>query len=284
MSSLTSKVFWSNYGYLGTSTVLSGEIDQFFVDILEPKCALVRDIGDRYKSCLSTHPLHSTIDLKLAREQHSTYCKILQELGLEIIRVPGDNEHPDSVFVEDNAVVHGGKALICRMAKTSRRGEETGVEGILRQYVEVKYAVSPATVEGGDVVHLPDKLISGISQRTNLEGIAQMHEWLGVPVATIFDPGIMHLKSYVTYLGNRIMIATERYAHHPALEGFQILIPPGKDEYAADTLAVGDTVLMANGYPDAHKMVEEAGFDVIVLNVSEIQKCDGALTCMSVLF
>ncbi len=251
---------------------------------MEPKRALVRDIGDRYKSCLSTHPLHSTLDLSLAREQHTAYCSALKELGLEIIRVPRDDERPDSVFVEDNVVVHGGKALICRMAKTSRRGEETGVEAVLKQYLKVKRATSPATVEGGDVVHLDDKLISGISQRTNPEGIAQMQEWLEVPVATVFDPSIMHLKSYVTYLGRNIMIATERYATHPALEGFQIIIPPSENEYAADTLAVGDTVLMAEGYPEAHKMVEEAGFDVVVLNVSEIQKCDGALTCMSVLF
>jgi dimethylargininase len=254
------------------------------VSSMEPKKALVRDIGDRYKSCLSTHPLHSTLDLNLAREQHAAYCSALKEIGLEIIHVPRDDERPDSVFVEDNVVVHGGKALICRMAKTSRRGEETGVETVLKHYLKVKRAASPATVEGGDVVHLDDKLISGISQRTNPEGIAQMQEWLEVPVATVFDPSIMHLKSYVTYLGRDIMIATERYATHPALEGFQIIIPPSNNEYAADTLAVGDTVLMAEGYPEAHKMVEEAGFDVVVLNVSEIQKCDGALTCMSVLF
>ncbi len=250
----------------------------------EPKRVLVRDIGDKYKSCMSTHPLHATLDINLARRQHTVYCETLKELGLEIIRVPRDDEHPDSVFVEDNVVVFGDKALICRMAKTPRRGEEVGVEAVLKQYLKVKRATSPATVEGGDVVHLPDRLISGISQRTNPEGVAQMQEWLGVPVATVFDPSIMHLKSYVTYLGKETVISTERYASHPALEGFQIIIPPSKDEYAADTLAVGDTVLMAEGYPEAKTMVEEAGFEVVTLNVSEIQKCDGALTCMSVLF
>jgi len=111
-----------------------------------------------------------------------------------------------------------------------------------------------------------------------------MKEWLEVPVSTIFDPTIMHLKSYVTYLGKGIMMATEKYVNHPALEGFYILIPPPQDEYAADTLAVGDTVLMAEGYDTAQIMVKEAGFDVISMDVSEIQKCDGALTCLSVLF
>jgi len=252
--------------------------------VLNQRKAVVRDLGDMYKNCISTHPLHNTLNIVKAREQHARYCEILEEIGLEVIRVPRDDDHPDSCFVEDNAVVHNGKALICRMAKQSRRGEELGIESVLKQYMPVKRAIAPDTVEGGDVVHLPHKLISGLSQRTNYEGIAQMQEWLSVPVSTVFDPSIMHLKSYVTYLGKGIIMATEKFAKHPALEGYNIIITPGNEEYASDTLSVGDTVLMAEGYPEAQKMVREEGFNVISLNVSEIQKCDGALTCLSILF
>jgi dimethylargininase len=251
---------------------------------MEPSKALVREPGDRYAGCLSTHPLHHTVDLEKARKQHAVYCRTLEELGLEVIRVPRDDLHPDSCFVEDNAVVHGGRALICRMAKESRRGEQPGVAAALEEFMPVKWATAPATVEGGDVVHLDDRLISGITDRTNPEGVAQMQEWLQVRVDTIFDPSIMHLKSYVTYLGKGIMMATEKYAAHPALEGFNILVPPSKDEYAADTLAIRDTVIMAEGYETAQRMVGETGFDVLSLDVSEIQKCDGALTCLSILF
>jgi len=250
---------------------------------MEPRMALVREPGDMYAGCLSTHPLHHTVKVEKAREQHAVYCRTLGELGLDVVRVPRDDVHPDSCFVEDNAVVHGGRALICRMAKPSRRGEEVGVAAVLEEYMPVRRAKAPATVEGGDVVHLEDRLISGVTDRTNPEGVAQMQEWLDVRVDTVFDPGIMHLKSYVTYLGRGIIMATERYAGHPALEGFNILVPPARDEYAADTLAVGDTVLMARGYETAQQMVREAGFDVISLDVSEIQKCDGALTCLSIL-
>ncbi|HUS78794.1 MAG TPA: arginine deiminase-related protein [Patescibacteria group bacterium] len=251
---------------------------------MEPKHALVRIPGDSYMSCLSTHPLHSTVSLEKAREQHARYCETLSELGLEVIHVPQDDDHADSCFVEDNAVAHGGKALICRMAKESRRGEQPGVASTLEEFMPVRWAEEPATIEGGDVVHLEERLICGITQRTNPEGVVQMEEWLQVPVSTVFDPGIMHLKSYVTYLGRGIAIATERYSHHPALEGLHILIPPEGEEYAADTLAVGDTVLMAEGHALAHQMVRESGFDVIPMDVSEIEKCDGALTCLSVLF
>jgi dimethylargininase len=111
-----------------------------------------------------------------------------------------------------------------------------------------------------------------------------MQEWLSVPVSTVFDPSIMHLKSYVTYLGKGIIMATEKFAKHPALEGYNIIVTPDSEEYAADTLSVADTVLMAEGYPEAQKMVKEEGFNVVSLNVSEIQKCDGALTCLSILF
>ncbi len=251
---------------------------------MTPKHALVREPGNLYTSCLSEHPLHHTVSLKKARNQHKKYRETLSELGLEVIEVPRDDEHPDSCFVEDNAVVENGKALICRMAKESRRGEQIGVAAELEDIMPIKWAQEPATIEGGDVVHVEGKLISGISQRTNYEGIAQMQEWLEVPVATVFDPTIMHLKSYVTYLGKNVMIATEKYATHPALEGYNILIPPAEEGYAADTLAVGDTVIMAMGYETTQEMVRELGFDVISLDVSEIQKCDGALTCLSILF
>jgi dimethylargininase len=248
------------------------------------KRALVREPGAKYRGCISSHPLRHTVDVAVAREQHAKYCKVLMELGLDIIAIPRDDEHPDSCFVEDNAVIQGGKALICRMAKESRRGEEEGVEAALKQYMPVKRAIAPATVEGGDVIHLTDRLISGVTERTNPEGVAQMSAWLGVRVDTIVDPNIVHLKSYVTYLGRNTMIATRAYASHPALKGFKVLIVPDEESYAANTLSIGDVVLMPSGRPGAHAMVREAGFEVVSLDVSEFEKCEGALTCLSLLF
>jgi dimethylargininase len=250
---------------------------------VEGRRALVREPGDRYTGCISSHPLRHTVSIKRARAQHAAYCGALAELGLEVIHVPRDDERPDSCFVEDNAVVQSGRALICRMAKESRRGEEGGVEEVLRGYMPVKRAAPPATVEGGDVIHLPNRLISGVTQRTNEEGVAQMEEFLGVPVDTITDPSIAHLKSYVTYLGKGIMIATERYAEHEALRGFEVIIVPEGEEYAADTLAIGDTVLMPSGLPRAHEAVRELGFEVVPLDVGEFEKCEGAITCLSII-
>jgi dimethylargininase len=224
------------------------------------------------------------VDLIKARAQHAKYCEVLSELGLEVIRVSRDDQHPDACFVEDNAVIYGGRAFICRMAKESRRGEQPGVAAVLEEYVQVKWAEAPATIEGGDVVHLGDRLICGVTERTNLKGVAQMRDWLGVRVDTIADPEIMHLKSYITSLGAGRVIATRKYVTHPALEGLEVLVIPEGEEYAADTLTVGNTVLMPAGYSRTHEMVREAGYEVIPMDVSEIEKCDGALTCLSILF
>lgn len=201
-----------------------------------------------------------------------------------MITLTPDEGHPDACFVEDTAVIHGRKALICRAGVESRRGEEASVVEVLEQYLSLRQAVAPATVEGGDVVHLERRLLSGLSQRTNQEGIRQMSEWLEVEVDSIEDPEMMHLKSHVTYLGRNTVIATKKYADHPSLRGHEIIVVPPGEEYAADTLAVGDTVLMAAGRSRSHDLVRRAGFKVIVLDVSEMEKCDGALTCLSLIF
>lgn len=248
-----------------------------------PKRAIVREPGKSYKKCISCHPLRDTIDIALVREQHARYRNTLDDLGLEVISVPPDDVHADACFVEDNAVIHGKKALICRMGAVSRRGEESAIEETLKQYVRTKRASAPATVEGGDVVHFDDRLLSGVSERTNQEGVLQMARWLDFRVDTIVDPEIMHLKSYVTSLGRDTVISTKRYAKHMALAGLSVIVVPEGEEYAADTLTVGDTVIMPEGHPLAQELVCEAGFRVVSLDMSEFEKCGGALTCLSLL-
>jgi dimethylargininase len=249
-----------------------------------PKRAIVREPGDKYTKCISSHPQRHTIDIELARKQHATYCKTLEELGIDVIRLPRDDVHPDSCFVEDNAVVFGRKALICRMAKESRRGEEVGVEAVLSKYLKVWRAFSPATIEGGDVIHLEHKLVSGITQRTNLAGTHQMSEWLKVKVETVVDKSIVHLKSYVNYLGEGKMISTQRYAGHPSISGYEVLTVRDDDWYSTNNIVVGDTVIMPKGFPRTQSLIKKAGFEVIALEMTEFPKCEGALTCLSILF
>jgi len=109
--------------------------------------AVVREPGERFSRCISTHPMVHTVDVSLAREQHKSYVETLEDLGLDIIRLDRDDQHADSCFVEDTAVVHGGKALICRPAEESRRGEVGAVEAALSGRLHVRRAAAPATVE-----------------------------------------------------------------------------------------------------------------------------------------
>jgi len=249
-----------------------------------PKRAIVREPGNNYAGCISSHPQKHTIDVALAREQHRSYCRTLEELGTEVIKLPRDDERADSCFVEDNAVVFGNKALICRMAKESRRGEEVEVEKILGQYLRTKAATSPATVEGGDVIHLEDRLISGVTQRTNEAGTQQMREWLETWVDTLVDLSIIHLKSYVNYLGQDRVISTAKYARNSLLEGFDVIIVRDEDWYSTNNLVIGENVIMPSGFPKTETLLANAGFKVIPLDMTEFPKCEGAMTCLSILF
>ena len=252
---------------------------------MTPKHALVRPPGTMFPWCLSEHPLKHTADVTIAQKQHKKYCKTLTELGLEVIEIGDPTEmFPDACFVEDTAVIHNDKALITLMEPVARHGEEKEVERILSEYMEIKHAVSPATIEGGDVIHINDRMIIGVTQRTNQEGAEQAGGWLGVKVDTLVDPNIKHLKSYATYLGNNTMIMTEEYADHGVMRGYDQILVPEEERFASNTLAVDETILMAKGYPRTQELVREAGFEVIEIDISEFEKCDGAITCLSLLF
>jgi len=251
---------------------------------MDAKKAIVREPGLSYKKCISSHPLHHSLDLELAKVQHKEYCKTLEDLGLELIRLTVKDKYPDSCFVEDNAIISENKAFVTRMAIESRRGEEDDVEGVLKKYFKTKKAKEPATIEGGDVVHLPKRLICGLTQRTNLEGVRQLKNWFDVQIDTIANPKIVHLKSYIKYLGNETAIVTEEYENHPLLDGLELLIVPKEEYYSVNCLAIKNTIVMSNKFSYASKIVKEAGFEVINLEMSEFEKCQASLTCLSILF
>jgi dimethylargininase len=243
--------------------------------------ALVREPGKNYCQCVSSHPERKLLDLYQAREQHETYCSTLRELGVKVINLPREDDHPDSCFIEDTAVIHKGKAMITRMGHESRRGEEKAIEEYLRKIMPTKRIEEPGTLEGGDVINLPDQLISGVTQRTNLEGVNQVSDWLEVPVLTCQDMNIVHLKSYASYLGENYMVITEKYYNHPVFDEFNKIMIPAEEKYAANTLAIGKTVILPKGYEFTKQKIEQEGFEVITLEMNQFQRCEGALTCLS---
>ncbi|OLS26818.1 MAG: N(G),N(G)-dimethylarginine dimethylaminohydrolase [Candidatus Heimdallarchaeota archaeon LC_3] len=248
------------------------------------KVALVREPSKDFLKCISNHPLKHQINIEKTQKQHKAYCSTLEELGLELIYITEISDHPDSCFVEDTAIIHYKKALICRMGAESRRGEEISVEEILKQYLPVSKIKKPGTIEGGDIIHFSTNLISGFTQRTNLEGIEQLESFFEIPVKVVEDIEIIHLKSYVTALRDDLIITSNRYLDHPVLTDYKKISTQENEEYAANTLTVNGTVIIPEGFTRINNIITDYGFDVVSLDVSEFQKCEGALTCLSLIF
>jgi dimethylargininase len=222
----------------------------------------------------------------LAKMQHAEYCRALQKLGLSLTWIRGDNALPDCCFVEDTAVVFGEKAVICNMGAKSRTDEVAEVAKVIGELKETYRIKPPATIDGGDVLVVEDRVFVGISARTNLRAVTQLKKILEnsrMNVVPVKVHKVLHLKSACTYLGNEVVILSRRCFDTNVLQGLGKIIVPRGEEYAADCLAVNETVLMAKGHTETRKLVEKEGFRVEELDVSEFRKGDGALTCLSIL-
>ncbi|NHJ02885.1 MAG: hypothetical protein EAX86_12180 [Candidatus Heimdallarchaeota archaeon] len=250
---------------------------------MDPKIALVRQPSSSMRKCISSHPHHKSFNLTKARTQHDLYCKTLETVDLEVIHLESRPNDPDSCFIEDNAIIHKKKALICRMGAEVRRSEVEGLQDVLKQYLDVKSVEIPGTIEGGDVIHFRDRLICGLSQRTNQEAVDQMSKWLEVRVTVVEDASIIHLKSHITSINENLLIGTRKFSHHPIFQKFKVLVVKEEEKYAANTLTIGNVVIMPIGSPEAQFLVEKEDYEVITLDMSEFQKCEGAITCLSLL-
>jgi len=248
------------------------------------RCALVRPVPDSYDRCIRTN--REKIDVALARRQHDEYCRALQKLGLSLTWIRGDNALPDSCFVEDTAVVFGEKAVICNMRVKSRANEVVEVAKVMGELKETYRIKPPATIDGGDVLIVEDRVFVGISARTNLHAVTQLKKVLEdsrMNVVPVNVHKVLHLKSACTYLGNEVVILSKGCFDTNVLQGLGKIIVPRGEEYAADCLAVNETVLIAKGHAETRKLVEKEGFRVEELEMSEFRKGDGALTCLSII-
>jgi len=249
------------------------------------KCAIVRPVPNSYNLCVRTNV--EEIDVALAKEQHMKYCAALQNLGLKLVWLDRDDALPDSCFVEDTAVILGEKAIICNMKVESRIREVIAVAEVLKKIKETYYIKPPATIDGGDVLKIEEKILVGLSVRTNLQAIKQLERFLensDFEVVPVKVHDVLHLKSACTCLGKNYVIFSKGHFDMENLRDYNKIIVPRREEYAADCLAVNGTILMAMGHPKTKKLIEKEGFSVKELNVSEFRKGEGALTCLSIIY
>ena len=187
--------------------------------------ALVRPPGDSFVNAISSR--RTPIDVPLARAQHSEYCQALTAAGLVLETLPPDERYPDSCFVQDPAILVGGMAVIARLSAPSRAGEETAIADWLGERFSLAHINAPGTLEGGDVLLLPGRVLVGASGRTNSAGIDQLAEILasvGLAVSSLLVMGYLHLLTAVSFLGQNTLLATADFVGHPAFEGFDAIV------------------------------------------------------------
>ena len=245
--------------------------------------ALVRPPGRSFADAISS--TGAAIDVCLAQHQHELYCDALRLAGVRVEVLPPDERYPDSCFMQDPALVIDGKAIIARPGAISRRGEEVLVAPLLGQHFPTIQIEAPGTLEGGDVLVLPDRVYVGESDRTNRSGIEQLRAALyPLPVEAIPVQGLLHLLSGVTYLGRNTLLASGSLASSPEFEGMQVLRVPTGEEYACNVLGLGETVIAPAGYGRTAAMLAHHGFRVMPVPVSEFAKADGGVTCLSLIY
>jgi len=247
--------------------------------------AIVRPPAQSYVRCISDSPDRDTIAVSLALEQHRAYCEALKGEGVEVISLPPLEQYPDSCFIEDTAVVRGDIAVIGRFGAESRRGEEEDVrKALLARHKTIHRITAEATLEGGDVLQAGDLLFAGISQRTSWPGINELAKYLGLNRYRLTGvTGALHLKTLSTYLGKGVILAAETCPWLGEFSGLEVIRVPKEETYAANALAIGDTILLARGYPQTRGLVQARGFTVRELDMSEFRKGEGGLTCLSII-
>ena len=266
------------------------------VRIDQKRRALVRAVPDTYTAALSRYFGTGPTSIENARLTHSKYVEILESNGVEVAILPSDNNHPDCIFVEDQAIVIDGHVLLPVAGHESRRGEQPPIAEFLANSLEghkIYSMHSPAMMDGGDILRLGDLFFVGRSTRTNDKGIQELKELLdrlGHELRVIDIPShALHLTSIASAPSDNLILVPEGYISLEAFgdlpNGCELLVMPEEEVYGCNTIGLeNNKVIIAAGYPVVKSKLEERGFETITLDMSEIRAADGSLTCCSIFY
>jgi dimethylargininase len=217
--------------------------------------------------------------------EHRAYVSALEQAGVSVETLPALDAYPDSVFVEDTALVFTGAAIVLRPGAPTRRGEAAEMAPTLERNFERVLRLEDGTAEGGDVLIAPRTVFIGVSARTSVAGAAALVSllaqigWQGVVVNT--PPGVLHLKSDCSLLDDETILCTPRLAAAEPFPGFRLILTPEGEEGAANALRIGPALFLSGGYPRTAEALVQAGYPVMPLATAEIAKIDAGLSCMS---
>jgi dimethylargininase len=249
--------------------------------------AITRQISPRFSECELTHLKRQPIDLDLARVQHQQYDAALRELGCEVISLPAESDLPDSVFVEDVALVFDEVAIITRPGADSRKPEAKSIAQALRPYRTLCTIDAPGTLDGGDVLRVGRTVYIGLSSRSSLSGVEQTQKFLapfGYTVQGVEVMGCLHLKSAVTQVRADTLLINPAWVDRSIFGAMEFIEVDETEPSATNAVWLGDTVLYSSSFPKTQRRLEEAGLRLKIVDATEVAKAEGAVTCCSLIF
>lgn len=249
--------------------------------------AITRRVSPRIGDCELTFLTRQPIDVSRAIEQQQAYEDCLRRLGVRVVSLPAEPEMPDSVFVEDTAVVVNEVAVVAMMGAAKRRSELPSLTKVLSNYRPLKFLNHSSTLEGGDVVHIGRSLYVGVSGRTNREGVTQLREILepyDYQVRPVEVRACLHLSTGCSYAGPNTVLANPDWVDTSQFEGLEVIPVSPVEPWAANTLVIGDRIVVGSAYPKTRALLEERSFKVESLDISEFEKAEAGLTCLSLIF
>jgi dimethylargininase len=251
------------------------------------RIAITRPVSASLARCELTHLERQPIDVDLARDQHQLYEEVLAAAGSTITRLPEEPELPDAVFVEDAAIVFDELAVITRPGAESRRPETRSVAEALVSLRKIATIQAPGTLDGGDVMCVGKMVYVGASSRSNPEGVRQLRALLkpfGYLVQAVTVRGCLHLKSAVTQVAPDSLLVNPDWVDAATWPELRIISVDAQEPHGGNALLIGQSVIYPTAYPKTRASLEAQGIPVIAVDVSELIKAEGAVTCCSLVF
>ena len=249
--------------------------------------AITRDVSASLVDCQLSFVARDAIDVERAVAQHHAYRRALESQGCRVIAMPALDAMPDAVFVEDVALVFDEVAIMTRPGTVSRRAEGASVAEILARYRSLRAIETPGTIDGGDVLRVGRMIYVGQSARSNTDGIEQLRSLVadfGYTVQGVPTRECLHLKSAVTQVADDTLLIQHEWVDRDVFAGYRLIDIDPDEPHAANTLRIGMGVVYPDCFPRTQRRMEDAGIAVTAVDLSELQKAEGATTCCSLVF